>query len=269
MKMSIWEAMTKLEELVGMLHFFGSPFRLIVVDMSDPDFHAQQSMHAYLTAESLRKRFPEDDWLHLIGLLHDMGKVLSLPSFGLPQWAVVGDTFPVGCVGRSLLLLFSLSRCSHDEEIVHHPLFEGNADNANPAYNSAYGIYEPHCGLDNLKMSWGRFVAILGRAVSLLGHDEYLYQWAIKNQSTLPPMALKVIRFHSFYAWHNKGAYKRLLKPEDDETLVWVKRCVRARVSSVLPYSLIGSVLPTYTAKLRSCQQRNTLSRLYVHTTRS
>lgn len=28
----------------------------------------------------------------------DLGKVLLHPSFGeLPQWAVVGDTFPVGC----------------------------------------------------------------------------------------------------------------------------------------------------------------------------
>lgn len=181
MKMSIWEAMTKLEELV---------------DMSDPDFHSQQSMHAYLTAESLRKRFPEEDWLHLVGLLHDMGKVLSLPAFGLPQWAVVGDTFPVGV--------------AHAEEIVHFPLFAGNEDNSNTAYNTSYGIYQPHCGLDNLKMSWG--------------HDEYLYRWALKNDTALPPMALKVIRFHSFYAWHSEGAYQRLLKPEDEETLVWVKR---------------------------------------------
>jgi hypothetical protein len=116
-------------------------------------------LHAYLTAESLRKRFPEEDWLHLIGLLHDMGKVLSLPAFGLPQWAVVGDTFPVGYMPW---LFYSYHpdltrRCSHDEEIVHFPLFEGNEDNSNPAYNSSYGIYEPNCGLDNLKMSWGMF----------------------------------------------------------------------------------------------------------------
>lgn len=31
-------------------------------------------------------------------MLLDLGKVLLHPSFGqLPQWAVVGDTFPVGC----------------------------------------------------------------------------------------------------------------------------------------------------------------------------
>lgn len=37
----------------------------------------------------------------------DLGKVLLHPSFGeLPQWAVVGDTYPVGC--------------AFDESIVHH-----------------------------------------------------------------------------------------------------------------------------------------------------
>ena len=39
--------------------------------------------------------------------MSDLGKVLLLPSFGeLPQWAVVGDTYPVGC--------------AFDESIVHH-----------------------------------------------------------------------------------------------------------------------------------------------------
>lgn len=37
----------------------------------------------------------------------DLGKVLLLPRFGeLPQWAVVGDTYPVGC--------------AFHESIVHH-----------------------------------------------------------------------------------------------------------------------------------------------------
>lgn len=40
----------------------------------------------------------------------DLGKVLLHPSFGeLPQWAVVGDTFPVGC--------------AFDKSIVHHKVY--------------------------------------------------------------------------------------------------------------------------------------------------
>ena len=38
---------------------------------------------------------PHEDWLHLTGLIHDLGKVMAL--YGQPQWSTVGDTFPVGC----------------------------------------------------------------------------------------------------------------------------------------------------------------------------
>ena len=46
------------------------------------------------TAEAIRAD-GHPDWFVLTGFIHDMGKVLCL--FGEPQWAVVGDTFPVGC----------------------------------------------------------------------------------------------------------------------------------------------------------------------------
>ena len=31
----------------------------------------------------------------MVGLVHDLGKVMAF--YGEPQWAGVGDTFPVGC----------------------------------------------------------------------------------------------------------------------------------------------------------------------------
>ncbi|KAK1362712.1 hypothetical protein POM88_047186 [Heracleum sosnowskyi] len=47
--------------------------------------------------------------------MNDLGKVLLHPSFGeLPQWVVVGDTYPVGC--------------AFDESIVHHKYFKENPD---------------------------------------------------------------------------------------------------------------------------------------------
>ena len=33
--------------------------------------------------------------MHLAGLVHDLGKVMSM--WGEEQWAVTGDTYPVGC----------------------------------------------------------------------------------------------------------------------------------------------------------------------------
>ncbi|KAH7575271.1 hypothetical protein JRO89_XS02G0073200 [Xanthoceras sorbifolium] len=70
-------------------------------------------------------------------ILIDLGKVLLHPSFGgLPQWAVVSDTFPVGC--------------AFDESIVHHKYFKENADYSNPAYSTKYGVYSEGCRLNNV-----------------------------------------------------------------------------------------------------------------------
>ncbi|EHA8589436.1 Inositol oxygenase 1 [Cocos nucifera] len=83
LEMSIWECVELLNEFI---------------DDSDPDLDEPQIEHLLQTAEAIRKEYPDEDWLHLTGLIHDLGKVLLHQNFGqLPQWAVVGDTFPVGC----------------------------------------------------------------------------------------------------------------------------------------------------------------------------
>uniref|UniRef100_A0A8B9ICU0 Inositol oxygenase n=1 Tax=Anser brachyrhynchus TaxID=132585 RepID=A0A8B9ICU0_9AVES len=67
-RMSVMEALELLDQLV---------------DESDPDVDFPNSFHAYQTAEGIRRAHPDKDWFHLVGLLHDMGKVLAL--FGEPQ----------------------------------------------------------------------------------------------------------------------------------------------------------------------------------------
>lgn len=47
------------------------------VDESDPDADFANSFHAYQTAECIREQFPDDDWLQLTGLIHDLGKVMG------------------------------------------------------------------------------------------------------------------------------------------------------------------------------------------------
>lgn len=217
-EMSIWECCELLNE---------------VVDESDPDLDEPQIEHLLQTAEAIRKDYPNEDWLHLTALVHDLGKVLNLPGFGeLPQWAVVGDTYPVGC--------------AFDESIVHHKYFKENPDYSNPAYNTKFGVYSEGCGLDNVLMSWG--------------HDDYMYLVAKENNTTLPSAGLFVIRYHSFYALHRSGAYQYLLNEEDKENLKWLrifnkydlysKSKVRVNVEQVKPYylSLIEKYFP---AKLR------------------
>jgi len=213
--MTVWEAIEKLD---------------VLVDDSDPDADFPQIFHSMQTAEELRKQWPDLDWMHLVGLLHDVGKIMALPEFGEePQWAVVGDTYPVGC--------------HFSKKIVHSEFLNSNPDSDNPLYNTEYGIYEPHCGMDNVHISWG--------------HDEYMYQVCIHNKCTIPKEGLNMIRYHSFYPWHREGEYYHLMKmPEDLETLHWVQRFNRADlysktenlpdVASLKPYyeTLINKYFP-------------------------
>nr|WP_299385865.1 inositol oxygenase family protein [Allomuricauda sp.] len=174
-EMSLWEAVDFLNTLV---------------DDSDPDIDLDQLQHLLQTSEAIRAD-GHPDWFVLTGFLHDVGKVLCL--FGEPQWAVVGDTFPVGC--------------QFSDKIVYPEYFETNTDSKDERYNNKYGVYEANCGLDNVKMSWG--------------HDEYLYQ-IMKDY--LPEPALYMIRYHSFYAQHRENAYDHLMSEHDHKMFEWVKK---------------------------------------------
>jgi inositol oxygenase len=161
-----------------------------LVDDSDPDISLSQREHLLQSAEAIRADGHED-WFVLVGLIHDLGKVLCL--FGEPQWAVVGDTFPVGC--------------RFSDRIVYPEFFAANPDSADPRYSTRLGAYEEGCGLDRVLLSWG--------------HDEYLYHVL---QAYLPKPALSMIRYHSFYAWHREGEYDWLCNDHDREMLAWVKK---------------------------------------------
>ncbi|XP_055509193.1 inositol oxygenase isoform X2 [Leucoraja erinacea] len=165
-----------------------------LVDESDPDVDFPNSFHAYQTAEGIRNVHRSLDWLHLVGLLHDIGKILSI--WGEPQWCVVGDTYPVGC--------------RFQESIVYrNNTFADNPDLKDARYSSLCGIYEPNCGLEKVMMSWG--------------HDEYLYNVLKTNGCKLPEEGLYMIRYHSFYPWHTKGDYMHLCNHKDLNMLQWVK----------------------------------------------
>lgn len=173
-EMPVWKAFDFLNQLV---------------DDSDPDTDLDQWQHLLQTSEAIR-RDGHPDWMVLVGLMHDMGKVLCL--FDEPQWAVVGDTFPVGC--------------AYSDKIVYPEFFAANPDYNDKRYNTKYGIYEPNCGLDNVTMSWG--------------HDEYVYHMM---KDYLPESALYMLRYHSFYAQHRENAYEHLMSPHDNEMFKWVK----------------------------------------------
>lgn len=199
----IWEAMDFLNTLV---------------DDSDPDTDLSQIQHLMQTAEAIRAD-GHPRWFILTGLVHDLGKLLCL--YGEPQWAVVGDTFPVGC--------------AFSDAIAYPEFFKENPDSRVPEYSTENGIYEPGCGLEEVVMSWG--------------HDEYMYLVA---RDYLPEPALYMIRYHSFYPAHREGAYSHLMNDRDHEMFEWVKAFNPYDLYSKSPVAEDAVELRSYYEKLIS-----------------
>jgi len=175
----IWDALRRLETFV---------------DVSDPDVDVPNMQHALQTAESLR-RADMPEWLQLVGLIHDFGKLLvdigrdDDGTSASTQWSVVGDTF---VVGHPL------------PEALVYPEFHELA-----SFHGAPSGYAPGCGLDACDLSYG--------------HDEYLY-WVLRASRTrLPEAALRIVRYHSLYAWHQADAYAELENVDDRAYKGWVK----------------------------------------------
>ena len=193
-EMSMWDLAEKMND---------------VIDDSDPDLHLPQIVHALQTAEAIREAHPspKHDWFILTGFIHDLGKILSHPDvFNEPQWAVVGDTYPVGC--------------PISKNVVYSQYFKDNPDVHNNVFNETqYGIYESHCGLSKVIMTWG--------------HDEYMYRICVANKCTLPVESLYIIRYHSFYAHHQLpdkdpegkalSSYDHLLSDCDRKMIDWLR----------------------------------------------
>ena len=165
------------------------------VDPSDPDVDLPNSIHAYQTAERIRKKYPLDKQLQITGLIHDLGKVLF--DFGEPSYNVVGDTYVLGS--------------KFPDTIVYFESLKDNPDNKNDKFMTELGIYKKNCGLDNLRLAFG--------------HDEYLYLVLNGNKNhKLEQKYLDIIRFHSFYPWHTSNSYKYFMNDKDITTLNDVKK---------------------------------------------
>lgn len=229
-QMTIWEAFDVLGSFV---------------DASDPDSELPNIEHAFQTAEAIRKD-GHPDWLQLVGLIHDLGKMMFLwgreedgqvgTATG-PQWALGGDTWVVGC---------RIPEC-----VVFSEFNELNPDMHDARYNTELGIYassvtgvppEEREGFASLRFAYG--------------HDEYLYRLLVHNGTSIPPEGLAMIRLHSCYPWHTGGAYQKLMNKEDEKMIAWVrffnqydlytKADTRPDIASLKPYysTIIAKYLP-------------------------
>lgn len=179
---------------------FWSLFSLLdnITDLSDPDTTLPNSIHALQTAEAIRldttREWPE--WMPLVGLIHDMGKILFLHGCDKDgtsrntQWAIVGDTFITGTPLPDSLVL-------------------SEYNNLNPDHADGIMIYPPGCGLNNTSVAFG--------------HDEYMYRLLVINGHKMPREAEYIVRYHSLYAWHSSDAYDYLQDEHDAQMKKIVK----------------------------------------------
>lgn len=184
--MMLWEALSHLDDLI---------------DVSDPDLDLPNVQHLIQSAEAIRKD-KRADWMQLVGLIHDLGKIMFLWGTDMDgtsqkeQWGMVGDVFVVGC--------------ALPDSCVYPEFNHLNPDMSDKRYSSTLGKYEKGCGLDNLELAWG--------------HDEYLYR-VLKHhpENKIPEEGMAMIRYHSFYPWHTGHSYAALLKEEDKKYLSWIR----------------------------------------------
>ena len=121
------------------------------------------------------------NWLILIGLIHDLGKILVLDEFGkFDEWFSVGDIYPLGCK-------FDSSNIFYDKN--YHKLCSDYSESEFNVNNiDYYGVYKKKCGFCNIEMTFS--------------HDYYLSESLSKSNTNLPIEAIYIIRYHSFYSWH-------------------------------------------------------------------
>ncbi|AJI75081.1 hypothetical protein BZ13_266 [Francisella philomiragia subsp. philomiragia ATCC 25015] len=154
-------------------------------------------------------------WFPLIGFVHDLGKIMTLPEYGqLPQWSTVGDTYPIACPFASANVF------SHREFVKDSKDY----NNYNTESETHYGKYKKKCGFDNVDMSFG--------------HDEYIYK-VFEQGSDIPYEGLYLLRYHSFYPWHTPQtgghAYQELANEKDWLLLPLLKAFQKADLYSKLP----------------------------------
>jgi len=185
-----------------------------ITDLSDPDTSLPNSIHALQTAEAIRKEHGDKDWMPLVGLIHDMGKILYVNGSDVDgtskktQWALVGDTFITGCSLPKNIVLAQYNHLNADN-IDSEDSNNSNSNNSNSNNSSNNNKYTSGCGLKNCSISFG--------------HDEYMYRLLIANIHKMPKEAEYIVRYHSLYAWHSGDEYDYLEDEEDKKMKKIVK----------------------------------------------
>jgi inositol oxygenase len=168
---------------------------------------AENSIHTpslrtrcFRTAELFRNA-GHPDWVQLLALAYALGGVLKLidveaaiASEGAYDWTIPSRARVVGCASPDSVS-FAEFRTS-------------NADERDPHYSTPHGIYETHCGFENVMLSWTG--------------PEYMYLMLKHNDVNVPNEGFKMLRLASLYEWHSDNAYQQFADDDDEDVRSFV-----------------------------------------------
>ena len=81
------------------------------MDESDPDFALPNAIHAYQTAERIRRVHPDKDWMQLTGLIHDLGKVSKKKVYKSVAFRNRSLEYESICIhDRNLIVILGITR---------------------------------------------------------------------------------------------------------------------------------------------------------------
>jgi len=169
-------------------HLGGEGVPHTLVDDSDPDTELSQIEHLMQCSEASAPTATALDDPH--GADPRLGKILCL--FGEPQWAVVGDTFPVG------LPLFRQDRLPR---VLRREPGQPGCEYQIPTH------------LTPSIVGWIRSIC-RGATTNTLP----------RRQGLPPRRGPGDDRYHSFYPCHRDGEYANLMSEQDHRMMDWVRK---------------------------------------------
>lgn len=130
-----------------------------------------------------------------------------------PRWAVVGESYPLGC--------------AFSEDLSCHRFLSVCPDRRRRIYSSTHGVYTPACGLKHVYLTWSA--------------PEYLFTMLTLNNCPLPQDALALIRYQRFDSLVRHGAYTHLLSTQDRAMLPLLRRFARVLAAPEAARSALSS----------------------------
>mmetsp|Transcript_5460 Transcript_5460/g.12107 ORF Transcript_5460/g.12107 Transcript_5460/m.12107 type:complete len:170 (+) Transcript_5460:1009-1518(+) len=103
------------------------------------------------------------------------------------DWTIICRSRVVGCAAPSRI---SFAEFRHL-----------NCDERNPQLNTPQGIYDLHCGFDNVLLAWTG--------------PEYMYHMLRRNETAIPDEGLAMLRLFALGDWHTHHEYEHLANVDD------------------------------------------------------